>query len=54
MERVQINVRIQPELADELDIKRIELKEKIGRIPSRSEVVRLALEEYLGLKRKDK
>ena len=47
VERIQINVRLEPELADLLDDKRVELKEKLGKIPSRSEVVRLALEEYL-------
>jgi len=54
MDRVQINVRIQPDLADRLDTKRIELKGKIGKIPSRSEVVRIALEEYLDRKEKNK
>ncbi|HHJ15024.1 MAG TPA: ribbon-helix-helix protein, CopG family [Gammaproteobacteria bacterium] len=53
MERIQINVRIPPELADRLDTKRIELKEKIGKIPSRSEVVRMALDAYLDPERKD-
>lgn len=47
MERIQINVRLTPELADELDTKRIELKQRFGRIPTRSEVVRMALESYL-------
>lgn len=50
MDRVQINVRIEPALADRLDIKRIELKEKLGKIPTRSEIVRLALDEYLSSK----
>ena len=54
MERIQINVRIQPDLADRLDTKRIELKEIIGKIPSRSEVVRMALEEYLDSKKPGK
>jgi len=54
MDRVQINVRIQPDLADRLDTKRVELKEEIGKIPSRSEVVRMALEEYLAHKKKGK
>lgn len=47
MDRVQINVRIEPALAEQLDTKRIELKEQFGKIPTRSEIVRLALEEFL-------
>lgn len=50
MNRVQINVRIEPDLAERLDTKRIELKEKFGKIPTRSEIVRLALDEYLSSK----
>lgn len=51
-ERVQVNVRLTPELAEQIDKRRIELKKELGRIPSRSEVVRIAVEEYLGGKRK--
>lgn len=35
-------------LAANLDAKRVELQKAMGKIPSRSEVIRLALEEYLG------
>jgi Arc/MetJ-type ribon-helix-helix transcriptional regulator len=51
-ERVQINVRITPELARQLDTKRIELQATLDKIPSRSDVVRMALEEFLGKKKK--
>ena len=47
MGREQINVRIDSELAMKLDQKRIELQKDIGKIPSRSEVIRLAIEKYL-------
>lgn len=47
MERSQINLRVSEELGGAIDAKRIELSQKLGRIPSRSDVVRLALEKYL-------
>lgn len=47
MERSQINLRVSEELGRAIDGKRIELSQKLGRIPSRSDVVRLALEKYL-------
>ncbi|BAZ93756.1 hypothetical protein TspCOW1_12830 [Thiohalobacter sp. COW1] len=46
-DRVQINVRISADLADKIDEKRMQLKGELGKIPTRSEVVRLALEAYL-------
>jgi len=46
-ERIQVNVRVDGELIGLLDGKRTELLKKLGSIPSRSEVVRIALEEYL-------
>jgi hypothetical protein len=48
-DRVQINVRISDKLAARLDAKRVELQKAMGKIPSRSEVIRLALEDFLGL-----
>ena len=51
VERAQINVRLEPDLASRIDAKRMELQKEMGRIPSRSEVVRLALEKYLKLER---
>lgn len=47
-DRVQVNVRISEKLADLLDAKRVELQKKLGKIPTRSQVVRMALEEFLG------
>jgi len=47
-DRVQVNVRISEDLAAQLDQKRVELQKKLGKIPTRSQVVRMALEDYLG------
>lgn len=47
MERQQINVRLTDDLAQQIDHKRISLQATLGRIPTRSEVLRLALEMYL-------
>lgn len=49
MSRTQLNVRISEELEKAIDAKRIELHPILGAIPSRSDVLRLALEAYLGL-----
>jgi metal-responsive CopG/Arc/MetJ family transcriptional regulator len=46
-DRVQVNVRIPSRLADMLDDERVQKKQEIGKIPSRSEVIRWALEDYL-------
>ena len=46
-ERIQVNVRVDGDLIRLLDEKRTELLVKFGSIPSRSEVVRMALEKYL-------
>ena len=48
MERIQINLRIDKELEQAIDVKRIELRKKLGHIPTRSDIARLALDEYLG------
>ena len=48
MDRQQINVRLTEELATRIDHRRVSLQAVLGRIPSRSEVLRLALEAYLG------
>ena len=50
-ERIQVNVRVDGNLIKLLDEKRIELLVTFGSIPSRSEVVRIALEEYLAGKK---
>jgi len=46
-ERGQVNVRLDAELIRLLDAKRIALQLEIGTIPTRSDVVRIALEHYL-------
>jgi hypothetical protein len=48
MERNQINLRMSDTLRKLIDGKRIELSESLGTIPSRSDVLRLALEMYFG------
>lgn len=45
--RAQLNVRISEQLERAIDEKRIELRESLGAIPTRSDVLRLALEAYL-------
>jgi len=47
MERSQLNLRISEQLGKLIDAKRIELAESVGTIPSRSDVLRLALAKYL-------
>lgn len=47
MERSQLNLRISDELGKLIDAKRIELANSLGTIPSRSDVLRFALEQYL-------
>lgn len=49
MDRNQINLRLPPELAALVDAKRIELMESMGKIPTRSDVLRLALSQYLNV-----
>lgn len=48
MERNQINLRMSETLRKLIDAKRIELSERMGTIPSRSEILRFALEMYFG------
>jgi len=45
--RNQLNVRVSDELEKLIDKKRIQLSAELGNIPSRSDVVRFALEAYL-------
>lgn len=47
MERSQLNLRISDQLGKLIDAKRIELSAQMGAIPSRSDVLRFALEMYL-------
>lgn len=46
-DRMQVNVRLTPELVEAIDRKRIELQPEMGKILTRSDVVRHALENYL-------
>lgn len=48
MERSQLNLRISDQLGKLIDAKRIELSAQMGTIPSRSDILRFALEMYLG------
>jgi len=47
MERLQVNVRLTPELIEAIDQRRIALQPSLGRIPTRSEVIRDVLESNL-------
>lgn len=48
MSRNQLNIRVSDELEQLIDKKRIELAASMKIIPTRSDVVRYALENYLG------
>jgi hypothetical protein len=45
----QLNIRIDPMLEQSIDRARIAKARELGRIPSRSEIVRMALDSYLAL-----
>lgn len=47
MERMQINMRIDKELAARIDKKRIDLAGDLQRIPTRTDVIKMALELFL-------
>ena len=49
MSRNQLNIRVSDELEAHIDKKRIELASKMKMIPTRSDVVRYALADYLGI-----
>ena len=49
MERTQLNVRLDQALVERIDQKRIELREQLGVIPTRSDVLRMALESFLAV-----
>lgn len=49
MPRAQLNVRISDTLETAIDEKRIALRQTLGYIPTRSDVLRMALEAYLGV-----
>lgn len=46
---IQLNVRVEGLVEEAIDAKRIELSRELRYIPSRSEIIRLALETYLGI-----
>lgn len=48
MTRIQVNVRLDTEVAKRIDEKRTQLQKELGRIPTRSDVMRMALDKYLG------
>lgn len=48
MTRTQLNLRISEELERAIDEKRIALRDSLGTIPTRSDVLRMALAAYLG------
>lgn len=50
MSRNQLNIRVSDELESLIDKKRIDLASTMKVIPTRSDVVRYALEIYLGIK----
>jgi len=54
LDRMQINFRLDKETAERVDQKRVALLREIGRIPSRSELFRLALDQYLSVPEKPK
>lgn len=47
MDRMQVNVRLTPELIEAIDQRRIAMQPSLGRIPNRSEVIREILEADL-------
>ncbi len=49
VESKQLAVRVEGSFLASIDQKRIELSKGMSSIPSRSDIVRLALEQYLGL-----
>lgn len=49
MSRNQLNIRVSDELESLIDKKRIDLAATMKIIPTRSDVVRYALESYLGI-----
>ena len=46
----QLAVRVDDELIAAIDRRRLDLAKESGRIPTRSDIVRLALEKFLGIK----
>jgi len=51
-ESKQLAVRVEESFLLAIDQKRIELSKELGSIPSRSDIVRIALEQYLKFENK--
>ena len=47
----QLNIRVDRKLEVALDEKRIDFSKQLGYIPSRSEIVRMAIEQFLNINR---
>lgn len=47
----QLNIRVDRKLEVALDEKRIDFSKQLGYIPSRSEIVRMAIEQFLNIDR---
>ena len=47
----QLNIRVDRKLEVALDEKRIDFSKQLGYIPSRSEIVRMAIEQFLSIDR---
>ena len=45
--RNQLNVRLSDDEVQRIDLRRIQLQAELGRIPTRSEILRLALDQFL-------
>lgn len=46
-DKAQINVRVDSSLLEQIDQKRVELRKSLGKIPSRSDVIRMAIEQFV-------
>jgi len=44
---MQVNFRIDPQMAAQIDALRVEMLADLGRIPTRSELIRMAVEQFL-------
>lgn len=50
MSKTQLNIRVSDALVQSIDEKRVQLRATMGGIPTRSDVLRFALEAYLGIR----
>ena len=49
--RNQLNVRLSDDEVQRIDQRRIQLQAELGRIPTRSEILRLALDRFLAIEK---